>query len=72
MGKNRDKRVSNLENDIGGGDETLIVVDWDGPTVTVKGEVLTRAEYEKRYPNPKVIRWEDLSDDEELTPIPVG
>ena len=58
MAKNEDRRLDDLEKKTGAG-ESLVVVDWGGPTVTVKGEVLTRVEYEKRYPNPRVIMWDD-------------
>jgi hypothetical protein len=54
----KERRLDDLEKQTGAG-ESLVVVDWGGPTVTVKGEVLTRAEYEKRYPNPKVVTWDD-------------
>ena len=54
----KERRVTDLETKSGAG-EALIVVDWGGPTVNVEGEVLTRAEFEKRYPNPKVVTWEN-------------
>ena len=75
MAKNEFKRLDDLETKTGTS-EALVVVDWGGPTVTVKGEVLTRAEYEKRFPNPKVVTWDDdikyisadLKDESEIEP----
>jgi hypothetical protein len=34
---------------------TVVTVDWGGPTLTVNGEELTRAEYQRRYPHALVI-----------------
>ena len=58
MAKNEDKRITDLETKTGAG-ESLIVCDWGGPTVTVRGVEMTRAEFEKQFPNPKVVSWDD-------------
>jgi hypothetical protein len=39
-------------------DNEIIIIDWGGDTVNVKGEELPRAEFERRYPNCKVIEWD--------------
>lgn len=54
---NINKRLNNLENHTD--DETVIVVDWGGPTINVKGVEMTRAEFDKHFPDRKVVEWED-------------
>lgn len=50
------KRLNDLENHTD--DESVIVVDWGGPTLNVKGVEMTRAEFVQRFPDIKVIEWD--------------
>ena len=43
-------RIQKLEQKNPPGGKTIIVIDWGGPTLTVEGIELTRAEVDKLYP----------------------
>ena len=55
------QRVKKLEQQAGGEEAPLVWVDWgpDCPTVTIAGEVLSREEAARRYPDARVVGWED-------------
>jgi hypothetical protein len=50
-------RLEKLERTQRTDNENILIVDWGGDTVNVKGEELPRAEFERRYPDCKVIEW---------------
>ena len=54
---NKDKRLDDLERATGDG--TVIVVDWNDGFVMVDGKRITIDEFERRYPDRKVIEWDD-------------
>jgi hypothetical protein len=68
MANGRDKRISDLENRSSGG--PVIVVDWGDDKLMVNGVEMTRAEFARRYPDHKVVSWDE--DDYTAEPIPVG
>ena len=55
-------RVKKLEAKTPDG-ENIIWVDWGGPTVEINGETMTREEMERRYPDRKIINWQDKPGD---------
>jgi len=61
---NMKARVDRLEQTTGDNDDVIVVTWGDGPDelVTVRGETMTVAEFERRYPDRKVIEWEDAPD----------
>ena len=68
---NVNKRLSDLENETGGGDEpTVVIVDWgdeprpDQVVMLSNGVRMTWAEYQRRFPEAetKTITWDDLGD----------
>ncbi len=71
MANNRDRRVSNLENETGGGlDEIRVRVNWRNDGLILDddtGEFVTRDDWKRRHPNDRliIVGWEDLSDDDQ-------
>jgi len=64
MAKSTDKRLSDLEDDTGGGqDEINCYVNWrtDGLIEDDDGTPITEAEWRKRHPHDRliVVRWPD-------------
>ena len=73
---NVDKRLSDLENRHGGGDEIKVSLNWGEPGMVMDddtGEYVTEQEWRKRHPKDRLIIV-GLDDDyeQELDPIPVG
>ena len=58
MAKNTGRRLRELESTKEGGDK-ITAVYWSNGLITVDGETLTIDEFEKRYPDHKVITWDD-------------
>ena len=57
MAKQRDKRILDLESSTGG--DNIIAVYWGDGLITANGETITIDEFEKLYPDHKVITWDD-------------
>jgi hypothetical protein len=57
MANNRNRRVADLENRSGG--QSAIVMDWGDDRLMVNGVEITRAEFEKRYPDAVTVTWDD-------------
>jgi len=59
----KDKRVSKLEKDTGGGDEIRVNLNWrtDGLIEDDDGTPITEAEWRRRHPHDRliVVRWPD-------------
>ena len=58
---NVNKRLDDLENRAGG--QSLIVVNWNDGFVTVDGERISIDEFDRRYPDRKIIEWGDDEND---------
>jgi hypothetical protein len=69
---NVNKRLSDLENETGGGDDpTAVIVNWEkgdpDPAQVIRlsnGVRMTYAEYQRRFPKAetKTVSWDDLED----------
>jgi len=66
MANRRDKRLDDLEGDMGGGDETKIVVNWrtDDLMEDDDGNPITVEAWKKKYPDRKlkIINTDDCWD----------
>lgn len=52
------RRVRELENKRLGGDK-ITAVYWRNGLITVNGETISIEEFERRYPDHKVVTWDD-------------
>lgn len=58
------RRINNLQRRVSSGDSPRVVVTWEDPEnsnlLTVNGEIMSRPEFEARYPGPyKDITWDE-------------
>ena len=69
MGKNRDRRLNDLEHDMGGGDEIRVSVNWRDDGLVLDhdtGKYISPDTWRKRHPKDKLIivsAWDKDDDD---------
>ena len=54
----KSRRVRVLENKSSGGDK-ITAVYWSNGLITVDGETISIDEFDQRYPDHKVVTWDD-------------
>ncbi len=68
--KNRINQLEKIRNKADP-EEIKIRVIWDDH-ILIDGEKLTIAEYNKKYPDHKIVSWDDLPDDDSYSNIRVS